>query len=34
MLITPMITLLIIVVGAAAHDYFQRNKEKRKRKLC
>ena len=33
MLITPIITLLIIVVGAAIHDYFQRNNET-KRKLC
>lgn len=33
MLITPIITLLIIVVGAATHDYFQRNKEKKKAKI-
>lgn len=33
MLITPMITLLIIVVGAATHDYFQRNEEEKKAKV-
>jgi hypothetical protein len=33
MLITPIITLLIIVVGAATHDYFQRNEEEKKAKI-
>lgn len=33
MLITPIITLLIIVVGAATHDYFQRNNETKKAKI-
>lgn len=33
MLITPIITLLIVVVGAATHDYFQRNKETKKAKI-
>lgn len=33
MLITPIITLLIIVVGTATHDYFQRNEEEKKAKV-
>lgn len=33
MLITPIITLLIIVVGTATHDYFQRNEEEKKVKV-
>ena len=33
MLITPIITLLIVVIGAATHDYFQRNEEKKKAKI-
>ena len=33
MLITPIITLLIVVVGAATHDYFQRNNETKKAKI-